>query len=154
VIRRAALSDKERVIQLLRDSRVGAGFDRADGISGFVFPFDAAHAERLFMMHFTAPAGLCLVLDVDGVAQGVLLAHAFDHPYGPVRVAKENMWWIDPAHRGGSAAIRMLDGLEAWARDQGCAFAGVAGMGSAPDVGVLYQRRGYKPAELHYLKAL
>lgn len=148
------MSDRSRVVELLRDSRIGAGFDRTNGISGFVFPFDPAYAARLFVQHVTAPNAVCFVLDVDGVAQGVLMAVAFDHPYGPVRVAKESMWWIDPAHRGGAAAIRMLDALDAWGREQGCDYSGVAGMGADPAVSKLYERRGYRAAELHHLKAL
>lgn len=154
MIRPALFTDRNRVIQLLRDSRIGAGFDRPDGISGFVFPFDPAYAARLFVQHLTAPNMTCIVYDVHGLAQGVLMAVAFDHPYGPVRVAKESLWWIDPAHRGGTAAVRMLDAFDAWGREQGCHFGGVAGMGADPAVARLYERRKYRPAELHHLKAL
>ena len=48
----------------------------------------------------------------------------------------------------------MLDAYEAWAGSQGCAFAGMAGMGADPDVAKLYLRRGYRVAETHFLKAL
>ena len=54
----------------------------------------------------------------------------------------------------GLAAIRMLDGYEGWARGEGCAYIGMAGMGDDPDVGRLYRRRGYAIAERHYLKAI
>jgi len=152
MIRPATASDKFRAIALLRDSREGAGFDTAAGLTGFVFPFDAAYAERLFLAHL-APRRLALVHDVDGTAQGVLLAAAFEHPFGPVWLAKETVWWIDPAHRG-TAAVRMLDAYEAWATEQNCKFVGMAGMGQDPTVGKLYERRGYRAAETHYLKAL
>jgi GNAT superfamily N-acetyltransferase len=142
-----------RVIKLLKDSREGAGFDRRDGLTGFVFPFDPAYAERLFLTHLSNPRALCLVNDIDDVAQGVLMAVAFEHPFGPVLLAKETVWWIDPAHRG-TAAVRMLDAYEAWAKERNCVFAGMAGMGSDPDVARLYLRRGYKVAETHYLKAI
>lgn len=96
---------------------------------------------------------LCLVHDVEGIAQGVLMAHAFEHDFGPVWISQERVWWIDPAHRG-SAATRMLDAYESWSIDQGCKFAGMAGMGEDPQVGTLYRRRGYRCAETHFLKAL
>jgi hypothetical protein len=153
MIRVAIPSDRFRVIQLARDSRIGAGFDNPDGLTGFVFPFDAAYAERLFRYHVTDPHALCLVNDVDGIAQGVLMAVAAEHPFGPVWMARETLWWIDPSHRG-TAAVRMLDAFESWAGSQGCSFAGMAGMGDDPTVGILYQRRGYRVAETHYLKAL
>lgn len=153
MIRPATLQDTARVVQLLADSRVGAGFDSPEGLTGFAFPFLAAYAERLFLHYQRGGYALCLVHDVAGVAQGVLMAHAFEHDFGPVWMAQERVWWIDPAHRG-SAAPRMLDSYETWARSKGCQFVGMAGMGNDPQVGVLYQRRGYVRAETHFLKAV
>jgi GNAT superfamily N-acetyltransferase len=154
MIRPATMADKVRVITLLKDSREGAGFDRPDGLSGFVFPYDPAYAARLFDYHTTARHTCCFVHEVAGVAQGALMGIAIEHPYGPVWLSKDTMWWIDPAHRGGSTAPRMLDAYETWSRGEGCKYAGVAGMGEDPNIDRLMRRRGYKPAELHYLKVL
>jgi hypothetical protein len=151
MIRLATIPDKTHAIRLLKDSRVGAGFDTGEG---FTFPFDPAYAERFFLRHITNPNATAIVHDVEGVPQGLLTGVAYEHEYGPVWLAKETMWWIDPAHRGGTAAIRMLDAFGQWAKSKGCQFSGVAGMGEKPDVGVLYERRGYRPAELHYLKRI
>jgi GNAT superfamily N-acetyltransferase len=153
VIRPAVAGDKARAITLLQHSRSGAEFDLKDGLTGFSFPFDAAYAERLFLAHLTWPRALCLVHEVDGTAQGLLMAVAAEHPFGEVWVAKETLWWIEPLYRG-LAAVKMLDAYESWARAQGCDFAGMAGMGSDPDVAKLYRRRGYNVAEVHFLKAL
>lgn len=154
MIRSASINDKERVIKLLADSRIGAGFDDPNGPTGFTFPFDNTSAEKLFMMHIQMPKMMCIVHDVNGRAEGVLMAIAYQHPFGPVWIAKETLWWIDPAHRGGTAASRMLEAYEKWAMIHGCKFAGMAGMGDDPIVGELYKRRGYKIAETHYLKAV
>ncbi|MGO3934762.1 GNAT family N-acetyltransferase [Rhodopseudomonas pseudopalustris] len=153
-LRRATIADLPRAIELLFDSHVGAGFDREDGPTGFAVPFVASYADRLFRTHIAAPRMLCLALDLDGQAQGVLMAAAYEHRFGPVWLASETVWWIDPAHRGGSAAPRMLDAYEAWARQLGCKFAGMAGMGDDPLVAKLYLRRGYRVAERHFLKVL
>lgn len=154
MIRRGTLDDRTRAVQLLRDSRIGAGFDNPRGATGFVFPFEPAYAARLFASYLYEPRCLCLVHDVYGVAQGLLLAHAFEHAFGPVWLAQERVWWIDPGYRG-SAAPRMLDAYERWAKDeQHCAFVGMAGMGEDPDVARLYLRRGYRVAEKHFLKVL
>jgi hypothetical protein len=153
MIRPARSSDLPRAIELLKDSHIGAGFGGADGPTGFSFPFEPAYAQRLFLSHLVGAHACCIVSDVDGAAQGVLLGIAFEHPFGPVWLARETVWWIDPDHRG-SAAPRMLDAYEHWARQQRCAFAGMAGMGKDPDVAKLYLRRGYRVAETHYLKAL
>jgi hypothetical protein len=153
MIRLATIEDKARVITLLDHSRIAAGFTGADGISGFSFPFDPAYAERLFLTHLLRPDMHCQVLEQDGRAQGVLMAVAAEHPFGPVRLARESLWWIEPEYRGLSAP-KMLDAYEDWSRLQDCDYAGMAGMGADPDVANLYLRRGYKPAEVHFLKAI
>lgn len=150
MIRPGKLSDTARAVELLRDSRLGAGFD---GGNGFTFPFVASYAERLFVQHLGMMNACCLVNDIEGVAQGLLLAVAYEHPFGPVWLSHETVWWINPAHRGRSA-IAMLDAYEAWAAAKGCTFAGMAGMGDDPDVAILYLRRGYHAAEKHFLKRL
>ena len=152
MIRLAVLADKVQIILLLKAARAAAEFDRADGISGFMFPFDPAYAERLFLHHLE-PKRLCLVLVDRGLVRGVLMAAAIEHPFGPVRLARETVWFIEPKFRGRNA-IAMLDAYETWARGQGCTFTGMAGMGADPAVGALYRRRGYRAAEMHYLKAL
>ena len=144
------MNDKARVIELLAHSRLAAGFDRADSV--FHFPFDPAYAERLFLAHLE-PQRLCVVHVAHSKPQGVLMAAAAEHPFGPVRIARETAWWIEPEHRG-LAAFKMLEAFEQWARAEGCLFAGMAGMGDRPGVGALYQRRGYQVAETHFLRAL
>lgn len=81
------------------------------------------------------------------------MARSYEHEFGPVRLARETVWWIDPKHRG-RAAFRMLDAYEAWAADQGCSFVGMAGMGDDPVVRTLLERRGYRVAETHFLKGI
>lgn len=151
MIRRATLADRSAVIRLLAASRTSAGFDLPDG---FNFPFDPSYAASLFMFHLRDAHAVCFVHDVDGTAQGLIMGTMFEHPYGPVRVSKDTMWFIDPAHRGGSAAVRMLDAFENWARAEGCNFGGIVGMGEDPNIKKLLERRGYRAAEVHFIKAL
>ena len=154
MIRRAVASDMDRIIALLRDAHDAGGLNDAGGLTGFVVPFHPAYISRLFMAHVSHRDACCIVLDHGGMAQGVLMALAAEHPFGPVRLARETVWWIDLKHRGRSA-IQMLDAYEAWAfNEQGCQFAGMAGMGGDPDVAKLYERRGYVRAETHFLKRL
>ena len=152
MIRPGVVADVAAVVTMLRHSRQAAGFDRRDSVTGFNFPFDPAYAERLLLVHLM-PRHVCLVLDIDGTAQGVLMATYAEHPFGPVRLARETVWWIEPEYRG-RAAVEMLDAYENWACANHCQFIGMAGMGDDPDVGKLYKRRGYRVAETHYLRAL
>ena len=64
-----------------------------------MFPFDAAYAERLFLLHLM-PHGCGCCMTVEGTPRGVLMAVAAEHPFGPVWVARETVWFIEPAYRG------------------------------------------------------
>lgn len=151
-VRQARPSDLQRVVRLLRNSHAAAGF--ADSSNPMKYPFVAAYAVRTFVDHLHGgDDAFCVVLDVDGIAQGMLLAKAFDYELGPVRVAKETVWWVEPSHRG-KAASRMLDAYEAWAAGRGAIAVGMAALEAAPRAGAIYSRRGYLPTETHYLKAL
>lgn len=154
MILHAEEDDRFAVLRLMRDSAMAAGLDDGRGAAGFRVPFDAAWAERLVLGHIRDPEQLCLLHVHDGEAAGLLMARSYMHPFGPVRIASETLWWLDPAARGGRAAYAMLGAYERWAAERGCAYAGMAGMGADPAVGPLYLRRGYRLAETHYLKAL
>ena len=151
MIRFAAAGDKEQVIRLLQEAHSGGGFNDPHGFTGLVFPFDPAYAERLFLAHLVGRT-LCIVHDVDGVAQGVLMAAVAEDALSSTIIGRETVWWVNPAHRGW-AAFQMLDAYEAWARELGCAAAGMAEK-SDPRSADLYTRRGYCPADVFQLKAL
>lgn len=138
-VRLATEADRAAVIRLLKESHAAAGF---------TFPFSAPHAAQLFDAHLID--GLILV--VGQTAQGVLMARKFEHPFGAGKWAKETVWYISPDARGRSA-FQMLDAYEAWAREQGCVTIGMASL-ATNDVSGIYERRGYAPAETHFLKAL
>lgn len=142
LVRRGERRDRQHVVPLLR------AFHTA---SGMPFPFSAPWAAALFDAHCTASDRLALVLD-RGRACGVLLAHCGESPLGPFRIAQEIAWWVDPEHRGASGG--MLDAYEAWAAERGCAYAGVASLAAFPRASLIYERRGYSPAETHFIKAL
>lgn len=143
MIRRAVATDKAAVLRMARD------FHSASETS---LPFSAAMASMLFDASLTDADRLCLVLDANGV-RGTLVAQAGPHHFSPVKVATEIIWWVDPDARG-IEALRMLRAYEDWARERGCAFAAMVGLGADPVVGRTYEIRGYAPAERHFLKAL
>lgn len=133
---------EKTIVRLLRDAHAAA--------PAFPFPFSAAHALNVARLHLGDPDHFALLYG----DYAVLLASCQPHPFAPVRYATETMWWIDPAHRGGSAAARMLREYEAWARDKGCLFIGMAALASFPGVGRMYERSGYTATETHYMKVL
>lgn len=133
--------DRDRVVALLRDSHSAAGFD---------YPFDAARADYLFQQHMSAVSA-CVIVAGDP-AQGLLMAVAFDHPFGAGRIAKETVWFVSPAARG-RCAFLMLDAYEEWARSIGCVSVGMASL-ALNDVSKIYERRGYAAVETHFMKPL
>jgi GNAT superfamily N-acetyltransferase len=143
VIRTATAADRWRIIRLLEESHQAAGY---------TFAFEAARADHVLRLHLDQPHACALVLDVEGAAQGVLLAGAYDHPFGAGKWAKETVWYITPAHRG-RGGLQMLDAYEAWARGQGCGAVGMAAL-VTNDVSRIYERRGYSAAETHFVKPL
>lgn len=150
-VRKAVPTDKIRVIRLLRDAHKAAGF--GDGRNPMQYAFTAAHAERAFLAHTTSADAVCIVLDVAGRAEGVLMARCGDYELGDIRIAKETVWWIDPDHRG-VAADEMLAAYETWALGRGASVAGMAALSIAPRAGRLYERRGYAAVETNFLKSL
>jgi hypothetical protein len=151
VVRRAHAGDKIRVIRLLRDAHRAAGF--ADGSNPLQYPFRPAYAERAFLAHTSTPDATCIVLDVAGRAEGVLMARCGDYELGDLRIAKETVWWIDPDHRG-LAADEMLAAFETWAASRGASVVGMAALAVAPRAARLYGRRGYAPVETNFLKPI
>ena len=140
-VRFAKREDRDRVVSLLRESHEAAGF---------TFPFHAAYADRLFQQHMASDKACVLV--AGDIAQGVLMACAFEHPFGAGRIAKETVWYVAREARG-RGAIKMLDAYEGWARSVGCVSAGMASL-ATNDVSSLYERRGYCAVETHFMKPL
>lgn len=141
-VRLATPDDRMPVVRMLRDAHKAGGLP---------FKFSAAHAVALFEAQQSADR-LCLIFDA-GTPHGVLMASAQQHPFAPVLYAAEVVWWIDPEHRGKSAS-QMLAAYEAWAAERGCAFVSMAALSAAPRAGVIYERRGYRPSETHYIKPM
>ncbi|MBI4047615.1 MAG: GNAT family N-acetyltransferase [Devosia nanyangense] len=143
-VRAAVPTDRMAIARLLRDAHAAGGLP---------FPFSAPHALALADGHIAAPHLLALVYEGDTGLLGVLLASSQDHPFAAIRYAAETVWWIAPEGRG-QAATAMLAAYEAWALEQGCAFAGMAALATFPRAEVIYRRRGYREAETHFLKPL
>lgn len=144
MIRLAVENDRMTVIAMAKSFHAA---------SGLPFPFSAPMADRIFRMALGSKDALCLVLDVDGKARGVLAAEAQMHRFAPVMMAFELIFWIEPDQRGQNG-IPMLDAYEAWARGKGCMFANMVGLGGDPTTTKFYERRGYHAIERQFMKPL
>lgn len=154
-VRDARLEDQAAVIRLLEKSRVGAGFNSPDGLTGFYFPYDPEYAANLFIEFMASPAGVVWVAEWDGELTGVFIAWFYRHDFGPVKMAVEKVWFVDPDARGSlRIAHEFILKYETWAKKNGSNFCSLVGLGNDPRVGGLYERLGYRVAEIHYIKAL
>lgn len=140
MIREARIADRIGMV------RLGRAFHEASGVD---LPWDAAWAERTARLAIEAEDRLALVLETDGALHGVLAARIGPHPLWPVTVACEDLWWIDPQHRG-RWWRPMLAAYEAWSEARGCALIGMAARDDR--TGRLYERCGYRRAETHFAK--
>jgi GNAT superfamily N-acetyltransferase len=68
----------------------------------------------------------------------------------------ETFWFVRAAHRGGTLGLRLMQRYEDWARWRGAARIGMVHLtGLMPDrLRSIYERRGYREAEIHYFKPL
>lgn len=67
--------------------------------------------------------------------------------------ATELFWWVDPNKRGSGLGIRMLKGIEEWARAKGAEQISMMSM-SGLDIDDLYIRYGYEKRETTFVKDL
>lgn len=97
-----------------------------------------------------------------------LLTH-FDRPVGGIGVLlspdlcdgnlvmQEAFWYVDPEHRGGTASVRLVKEVEAFAKEAGVAR---FSMGRAHDadpegrVDAFLKAMGYVPRETNYIKTI
>lgn len=104
-----------------------------------------------------SPAGLVLVAeDAQGLA-GMAAAMAMRHWFNARHITgQELFWWVEPRARGGGAGLKLMRGLEEWARARGChSFCMASTSNLAPDkLARLYKRQGYEPQDIYYRKAL
>lgn len=142
-VRHARNEDAGRVVELLRQSHAAARW---------TFAFDPARAHSLFDQHMQSARSCVLVLEDEAQVQGLLMASAFEHPFGAGLCASETVWFIAEESRGRNA-LRMLDSYEAWAEEQGCDVVCMASL-AINDVSRIYTRRGYAPVETHFMKAV
>ena len=88
----------------------------------------------------------------DGAALGMIAAALYRHPMSGETIGTEICWWMDPAARGGRAALRLLKTAEAWAKAAGATVFQM--MAPTDDVGRLYERLGFDRIEVHYQRRI
>ena len=71
-----------------------------------------------------------------------------------LKIAGELAWYVDPDYRGHRAGLDLLKKAELIARSRGCRYLTMISMNHSMNVGPLYEKAGYSPAETTYIKEL
>jgi len=70
-------------------------------------------------------------------------------------VAQEMFWYVSDKARKGTDGVRLMLNFEAWAKVMGAKRIIMAALTNSDfRIGPLYEARGYKPVETHYLKVI
>lgn len=148
MIRHATKDDIPACLEL------GRAFFDASGYSQET-AYDPATTAATFTHLMESPDGVLLVAEVDSEVIGMAAALAYPHYFNAKsRAAQELFWWVDPSARGGTSGVRLLQGLEAWARDSGCITLSMICLTIDSPAERVYQRTGYRASERTYIKRL
>ncbi len=144
MIRTATLADIPALVRMGRDF-VETGLD---------VPYSETYFGATLQTWISQPVSFVVfVLELDGAAKGMLCAVAFGSPLVPMRIAVEQVFWIDPDARG-HWANPFIDAYETWAKKQNCVWASLTSNHTNYRAGKLYQRRGYANPEINFSKVL
>jgi GNAT superfamily N-acetyltransferase len=133
----------------------GAEFFEEAGWSD-VSAYDPDTMAQTLANMIAAPGGIVLVAYDDdrlvGMAGGLVYPAYFNVHH---LTGQEMFWWVAPEYRSGLGS-KMLEALEASAKDRGChSWSMICLAKVRPEVvGRLYERRGYRASERSYIKSL
>ena len=118
--------------------------------------FDSNKVSVLFGQLIESEYGFVHMALHDDEVVGGLVAVVNEMPINSYLVAQELMLWIDPDHRNGKTAPKMIEEYVNWAREKGCKFVRLSEIDSVLNgkAGILFKRKGFDPVETAYVKEL
>ncbi len=150
MIRRALAADLERLVALAELMHAESRFR--------IFRFAAPKVRNVLQGLIDSPdAGLVLVaVDETSTIVGAIALLCAEQWFSDERVVQDFGLFVDPKHRGGLAAVRLVAEGERWARERG---ARTYELGINTGVQVertarLFERRGLARTALLYVKEL
>jgi GNAT superfamily N-acetyltransferase len=81
--------------------------------------FPAWDSDRVFQIIQNPNVYAILYRNGTGRCIGMLAGHIGAPWFSTVPIAKDLAWYVEPEHRGGMAAVRMIRAFESWAKEQG-----------------------------------
>lgn len=138
MIRLATLADSKEAVNLLLN------FHKACDL-----PFDVTTAWALGLFKACVNDKDKIAIIKDG---GILLGMVGPSLVGPFNQCIEIAWWVEPEKRGGS--LKMLKMYEDWAKSKNAKLIEVKSMHKFQETGKIYERLGYEPLEMSWVKTV
>lgn len=113
MIRSATLADVPALVELGR--AMHAESPRWQGLE-----YVPEKVAEFFAILVGSPRGFVRVVDVGGLIVGGIVAAASEHWFSNSLTAFEIAVFVEPAHRGGMSAVRLLKEYRAWAEGLKC----------------------------------
>jgi GNAT superfamily N-acetyltransferase len=146
VIRPATEQDVPAIVAMC------AEFHASTEYHGLLGALDPSRVDAVARHMIADDEATVLLAVTENIPVGMLAITVYEHPFTGERYASELVWWVEPAARGGTVAMRLLRDAERWAADQ--QVAGLQMIAPNQRVGDLYARVGYAVAETTYLKRM
>lgn len=148
-VRTAAEADIDEILRLARAMHAESPRYRN-------LPFSEARTEEVARRLIAAPEAVVLLAETAEGVVGVLAAFVAEHIFSDVLYAADVAVFVEPIHRGGTAAVRLLHAYEAWAKGLGVreSVLGVSTEVTEARTVSMYQRLGYTVFGTNVRKAL
>lgn len=119
------------------------------------FELDKDYGVNFLRSHISNPDCLSLIWEIETQPRGCLLAFAPPHPFFPIRVANELVWWMEPNSRS-LGSLKLFQAFEYWAKEikKSDAISVTSTSSTDPVLEKYYQRKGYSKRETTWSKSL
>lgn len=118
MIREACESDVRSVVEMgRRMTAESPNFQR--------LTFSPAKVEARARWCIAEPDGFLMIAERGGTPVGMMAAYAADHWMAEERISGDFVLYIEPEHRGGSDAMRLVIAYKRWAESRGVAVRGL-----------------------------
>jgi len=123
-----------------------------------VLEYDDSKMADTILGLFSDPKQSVVILALkDDEPVGMLVGQVGELLVSRDRVATEMAWWMSPEHRSSKKALELIGAYEYWAKEvAGCQYVQLSCLEdlSIDRVSRFYTKKGYKPFEKFFIKAL
>lgn len=117
---------------------------------------DIAYADKVYKDLIRSGVGQIFILLDDNTGESIGGFGCIKSPdlHSGRMMAVETFWYVVPEYRNSLGGAQLYDSFERWAAEQGCEILAMIHMiDSSPEkLRKLYEKKGYRLAEQHYIK--